>query len=53
MTEELEGERSNRKESRKALTVRENVKLIEASSAQLFLVAVQPARSGCEDTIQM
>lgn len=33
--------KKKKKESRKGLTVRENVRLIEASFAQLFLVAVR------------
>lgn len=37
----LKEKKQQEKESRKGLTVRENVRLIEASFAQLFLVAVR------------
>lgn len=50
VTEPLKGKKKRRqgRESRKGLTVRENVRLIEASFAQLFLVAARHcAARGC------
>lgn len=41
MTEPLKGKKRQGRESKKRLTVRENVRLIEASFAQLFLVAAR------------